>query len=69
MAGNREKGRPAFGFGRVAPAGQDDDQLDAETPNRYRLRWREAVRGPSAPRALLASAGDGVGVARFDSGG
>ena len=29
--------------------------LDEETRSRYRLRWREAVRGPSAPRALLAS--------------
>jgi len=29
--------------------------VDAATRNRYRLRWREAVRGPSAPRALLAS--------------
>src|SRR6266481_3739022 len=31
------------------------ENLDAETRNRYRLRLREAVRDPSAPRALLAS--------------
>ena len=29
--------------------------MDAETRNRYRLRLREAVRDPSAPRASLAS--------------
>jgi len=55
IVGNREKGGQSFGFGRVALFGRGDDQLDAETRNRYRLRWREAVRGPSAPRALLAS--------------
>ena len=38
MAGKREKGS-SFGFGRAARFGQDDDQLDAETRNRYRLRF------------------------------
>ena len=31
--------------------------VDAATRNRYRLRFREAVPDPSAPRALLASVG------------
>ena len=31
--------------------------------NRYRLRWREAVRGPSAALALLASVGITEGAA------
>src|ERR1700682_2624279 len=32
----------------------DKKSLDAEARSRGRLRWGEAVRGPSAPRALLA---------------
>src|ERR1700730_4467954 len=33
---------------------QTTQELDAATRNRYRLRLREAVRDPSAPRALVA---------------
>jgi hypothetical protein len=31
-----------------AASAQDDGNLDAKIWNRYRLRFREAVRGPSA---------------------
>ena len=50
------------------PLGEgEQSQLDAETWNRYRLRWREAVRDPSAKRASLASVRmtDWASVARF----
>src|SRR4029077_6560240 len=64
--GNREWGSDPFPFGVVRHAG-GRNAVDAETRNRYRLRWREAVRGPSAPRALLASVRmtDWASVARF----
>ncbi len=54
--------RAIGGFAWVA-----ESELDAETWNRYRLRWREAVRDPSAPRALLASVRMtfGVAIGRF----
>ena len=46
MAGKQEKGAVLRLRSRRS-FGQDDDQLDAETRNRNRLRFREAVRGPS----------------------
>jgi hypothetical protein len=66
------------GFGRGDPCTQwpdfasvvgEERRLDAETRNRYRLRWREAVRGPSAKRAFARyGQDDGFWMGRFETG-
>ena len=54
MRGAAFNSKPQLGEGRLNQIGLEPTR-HADSQNRYRLRWREAVRDPSTSFALLTS--------------